>query len=75
MAKCDSVLKPHSKLTWKEYLESDIWRCPKAELAQSNPRGAHHWVAVEAESEVFKCIYCGQVKLFRAEILGLTAGK
>lgn len=57
-------IKP--KFTWKEYLESGDWVCPKAERTQENPRGAHHWLA-PAGSQVYTCIFCKESRTFGRE--------
>lgn len=60
MAKFASVTK---KSDWEKYIESGEWKCPKAELTESNPKGAHHWVAPDG-TDLFTCIYCRKKRRF-----------
>ena len=48
-------------LTYKEYLNSNIWRCGKS------PTNAHYWLETNSSkgydhTGVFYCKYCGDAK-------------
>jgi len=64
--------------TWlmgKAYLESDVWRCPKAPinpdigLQVTNQTGAHYWIQMDqteklAGGHYFMCRYCNDITIF-----------
>ena len=60
----DIIAENKKQSSWKEYLESEEWKCPDAKATQENPRGAHHWIGVAERSNVFRCKYCGMERGF-----------
>ena len=58
------------RLSYSEYLESDVWKCPMApvnpgiKLQVANNTGAHHWIELTEVKlrGTFCCIHCYDVK-------------